>query len=164
MSSDTFTTALFLIASIVAAAVLINAVFPVIYTMTGTFSSSSHEADQRLRTDFKIINTYAGTSGTDIWIKNLGTNRISSAEINQSSVFIGAPGDFESIAKKTGDLGGNGWDYVILDDTNAYWDQAETLHISVESDKIPTSNGEVVYFQFVSGKGVARSIEFTASG
>lgn len=164
MSSDTFTTALFLIASIIAAAVLINAVFPVIYTMTGTFSSSSHEADQRLRTDFKIIETYAGTSGTDIWIKNLGTNRISPTEINQSSVFIGAPGDFESITKKTGDLGGNGWDYAILDDTNAYWDPAETLHISVESSKIPIANGEVVYFQFVTGKGVARSLEFTASG
>jgi flagellar protein FlaG len=59
VASDTITTAMFLIAAVIAAAILLNAVFPVIYTMAGTFSQSSREADSRIRTDFKIINTYA---------------------------------------------------------------------------------------------------------
>ncbi len=45
MSAETITTALFLITAVVASAVLINAVYPVIQTMTGTFSSSTHESD-----------------------------------------------------------------------------------------------------------------------
>ncbi len=42
MSSETFTTAMFLIAAIISAGVLINAVFPVVYTLAGTIASSSH--------------------------------------------------------------------------------------------------------------------------
>jgi flagellar protein FlaG len=164
MSSDTFTTAMFLIASIIAAAVLLNAVFPVIYTMTGTFGQSSHEADQRIRTDIKIINTYAKSGIGQIWMKNIGTNRIGYEEINQSDVFIGATGDFESVPRKEGALGGNGWNYLVLEDTNTYWDPGETVHLTLESTKIPLSKGDIVYFQFVTMNGVVRSIEFPASG
>ena len=164
MSSDTITTALFLIAAVVAAAVLINAMFPVIYTMTGTFSSSSHEADERLRTDIKIINSYAHSGRAQVWIKNVGTKRIAAEEINQSDLFIGSPTDFESVPKKVGDLSGNGWDYTILEDENRYWDPAETLHLTMESSKIPTNRGDIVYFQFVSLTGTVRSVEFSASG
>jgi flagellar protein FlaG len=164
MSSDTFTTAMFLIASIIAAAVLLNAVFPVIYTMTGTFSQSSHEADQRIRTDIKIINTYAKSGTGQIWMKNIGTNRISYNEINSSDVFIGAPGDFESVSFKEGLLDGNGWNYQVPEDTNTYWDPGETLHVTVENSKIPTSKGDIVYFQFVSENGVVRATEFPAGG
>lgn len=164
MSSDTFTTAMFLIASIIAAAVLLNAVFPVIYTMTGTFSQSSHEADQRIRTDIKIINTFAKSGTAQIWMKNIGTSRISYNEINMSDVFIGAPGDFESVPVKVGSLGGNGWSYQVLEDTNSWWESGETLHLTVESAKIPTSKGDIVYVQFVSVNGVVRALEFPASG
>jgi len=164
VASDTITTAMFLIAAVIAAAILLNAVFPVIYTMAGTFSQSSREADSRIRTDFKIINTYAKSGTAQIWMKNIGNNRIAYADINQSDVFIGVPGNFETVPKKVGSLGGNGWNYEVVSDTNTYWDSAETLHMTVASAKIPTSVGSVVYFQFVSVNGVVRSTEFTASG
>jgi len=78
MSSETFTTAMFLIAAIISAGVLVNAVFPVVYQLSGTISSSSHQVDQRMRTDVKIVATYASdTSDTaKIWLKNVGTSRI----------------------------------------------------------------------------------------
>ncbi|MDD1678660.1 MAG: flagellin [Methanomicrobiales archaeon] len=155
---------MFLIASIVAAGVLLNAVFPVIYTMTGTFGQSSHEADQRIRTDIKIINTYARSGIGQVWMKNIGTNRISYNEINMSDVFVGAPGDFESVPRKVGSLGGNGWSYQVLEDTNTYWEPGETMHLTMESSKIPTSKGDIVYFQYVSVNGVVRATEFPASG
>ena len=78
MSSETITTALFLITAVVAAAVLINAVYPVISRLwPGTFSSTTHESDVRIRTDFKIIATYASqASGTSqVWMKNTGTEQ-----------------------------------------------------------------------------------------
>lgn len=156
---------MFMITAIAAAAVLINAVFPVIYTMTGTFSSSSHEADTRLRTDIKIINTYANSSHiAKVWLKNVGSYRISANEINQSNVFAGSSGDFTVIPLQVSSPGTNGWVFEILDNSNDYWDSGETLQITVASPKIPINKGDTVYFQFVADNGVARSIEFTSSG
>lgn len=158
MGSETFTTAMFLIASIIAAAVLINAAFPVIYTMSGTFSSSAKEADDRIRTDVKIINTYANTGGeARIWIKNIGNSRISLAEISGADIFIGAPGDFERVARGS-------WSVEILEDTNNYWEYGETLYLHVQSSKIPGSIGQSVFFQFTLPSGVIRSAEFTVGG
>ncbi|MDH7593617.1 MAG: flagellin [Methanomicrobiales archaeon] len=158
MGSETFTTAMFLIAAIIASAVLINAAFPVIYTMSGTFSSSAKEADERIRTDIKIINTYATTGGeAQIWIKNVGKSRISLAEVSGSDMFIGAPGDFERVSKGS-------WSAEILEDANENWEYGETLLLTVRSAKIPDSIGRTVYFQFILPNGVMRSTEFTVGG
>ncbi|MEI7649431.1 MAG: hypothetical protein WCJ47_06980, partial [Methanomicrobiales archaeon] len=62
MSAETITTAIFLITAVVATAVLVNAIYPVIYTTAGTFQASTHEADTRLRTDFKIVANFKNTS------------------------------------------------------------------------------------------------------
>ncbi len=62
-----------LITAVVASAILITAVFPIVWNMVSTFSSASHETDTRMRTDFKIVTTYAsGTTDVGkIWIKNI---------------------------------------------------------------------------------------------
>ncbi|KUG19152.1 hypothetical protein ASZ90_011144 [hydrocarbon metagenome] len=158
MSSETFTTAMFLIAAIISAGVLINAVFPVIYTMSGTIASSSHQADQRIRTDVKIVNAYASANEQEahIWLKNIGTSRIAESEIGRSDVFIGVPGNFER-------LSAGSWTYSIVDDTNNYWDPGETIHITAQSNRLPGNRGDVVYFSFVLSTGLSRSIEFSAS-
>lgn len=165
MSSEAFTTAMFLIAAIIAAGVLINAVFPVIYTLAGTISSSSHTVDERLSNDVKIVTTYAngGTKNAEIWLKNVGTARISPSDIEKADVFLGAPGNFIRLGLVSGTPGSNQWSYEILEDTqqNNYWDPGETLYIQARSDKIPET-GEVVYIQFVLSTGLSRSTTFTA--
>src|SRR5208337_912478 len=90
MSADTFTTAIFLITAVVAAAVLINAIFPVVYQMAGTFSSSTHASDVRLRTDFVVVATFASstTSTGQVFIKNVGSQSISISEIRSSDVYF----------------------------------------------------------------------------
>lgn len=165
MSSDSFTTAIFLIAAIVAAAVLVNAFFPIIYTASSTFTKSSTTADERLRTDFRIVNTYASASGQNarIWMKNTGSIKIADMDIEKSDVFFGEPGDFDRLSLNTEGPSGNDWNYAILDDTNEYWDAGETVRIDIESSNIP-AEGDIVYFEFVLPAGVKRSIEFTASG
>jgi flagellar protein FlaG len=157
MSAETFTTAMFLITAIIAAGVLVNAVFPIVYTMTGTFSSASHESDERLRTDFKIIATYAHGTDGQIWLKNVGSTRIPEDEVTRSDVFFGTVGDFDHLTYPSGWTG-------LLTDTNgnAYWDPGETLKIVPVATK-SISSGNVAYFQFVLPNGVWRSIEFTAS-
>lgn len=162
MSSETFTTAMFLIAAIISAGVLINAVFPVIYTLSGTISSSSHSVDERLSTDVKIVTTYASGNTAKIWLKNVGTGRIANASIQRADVFLGSQGDFIRLTRAA-TLTDETWKYEILEDTNNYWDPGETLYIEAMPQKIP-SKGEIVYFQFVLPSGLTRSTTFTASG
>lgn len=162
MSSDTFTTAIFLITAVVAAAVLVNAFFPVIYTATSTFTSSSANADERLRTDVRIVNTYAQTPNAKIWIKNTGSVRIADADIEIADIFIGQPGDFDLLTLNTGGPGSGEWNYEIVGDTNGYWDEGETLRIDANSALVPGS-GSVTYFHLVLPSGITRSKEFTAS-
>jgi archaeal flagellar protein FlaG len=169
MSAETITTALFLITAVVASAVLINAVYPVIQNMAGTFSSSTHESDVRIRTDFKIIATSANQSaGTaQVWMKNIGSERISLAEIQRADVFCGAVGSFDHLAytNTSGSLGDKQWtaDFGPGYDlnTNKFWDSGETLKVTAKT--VIPSTGNNVYFQFALPNGIWRSNEFTAS-
>jgi flagellar protein FlaG len=167
MSSETIVTAILLIAAIVAAGVLTSTIFPAIYTVSSTVSTSSQKADQQMRTDMVVVNTFADTSNqAQVWLKNTGASRISMSDLNMSTIFIGAPSDFETLSRN--DLQPSppalgGWSYEILDNANAYWDEGETLHILAESSKIPAARGDVVYFQIVLFDGTRRSEQFTVS-
>ena len=172
MSAETITTAIFLITAVVATAVLVNAIYPVIYSTAGTFQSSTHDADTRLRTDFKIVATFAsGTTGyADIYMKNIGSQQISLEEIKNAEVFCGSTvGNrltYQPIYSDPPEV--HKWTVEILptDNTNpTYWDNGETLHVKVNT---VGTNGEIVsrgtvYFQFVLPNGIWRSNEFTAS-
>jgi flagellar protein FlaG len=164
MSAETITTALFLITAVVASAVLINAVYPVIQEMAGTFSSSTHESDVRIRTDFKIIATSASqSSGTaQVWMKNIGSERISLSDIQKADVFCGAVGNFDHLTYTSSNPGwtadfGPGYDL----NTNSFWDPGETLKVTARTSIPPAGNN--VYFQFALPNGIWRSNEFTAS-
>ena len=172
MSAETITTALFLITAVVASAVLINAVYPVVYTMAGTFSSTTHQSDVRIRTDFKIITTFAtaGDEGTaQVWMKNIGSEPISLEEINRSDVFCGAVGSFDRLAYQNVDPAdpdpGNwtgtfdsGYDL----NSNQFWDTGETLKVTAKPDGGIPASGSRIYFQFSTPNGIWRSIEFTS--
>lgn len=168
MSSETFTTAIFLITAIVAAAILVNAFFPVIYSATSTFTESSHSTDERLRTDVKIVNAYTASDGSGkIWMKNIGSLHIADTDISSSDVYFGVPGDFEYMIYTTSDTPAAGyWTYEIREDTttpNEYWDSGETLEITLTTDASTFSTGDYAYFQFVLPNGVSASTEYTVS-
>jgi flagellar protein FlaG len=155
MSSETIVTALFLISAVIAAGVLISAIFPAIYRTADTFGSVSHEADTQMRTDAKIVNGYSNSSQwATVWLKNVGTSRIGTGELDDGDIFVGVPGNFERQS-----LQGK---YVIEGNGNGFWDPGETLTIRVYSALIPSTSGNVVYFSAVLPNGVKRSIEFTS--
>jgi len=169
MSAETFTTAMFLITAVIAGGVLINAVFPVVYNMASTFSSATHESDQRLRTDFKIVTYYASSSGyAQVWMKNIGSSRVPLIDITErSDVFCGAVGDFDHLTYAASGQNAGTWTVDFNQaqydtNTNNYWDPGETIKITAYTSKI-SSPGTMVYFQFVLPDGIWRSTEFTAS-
>jgi flagellar protein FlaG len=169
MSAETITTALFLITAVVASAVLINAVYPVIQNMAGTFSSSTHESDVRIRTDFKIIATFASGETAQVWMKNIGSERIGLAEIQRADVFCGAVGSFDHLTYKDvvpEKLANGEWTEEFETgydlNVNSFWDPGETLKVTAKP-KTPIHSGSNVYFQFALPNGIWRSNEFTAS-
>jgi flagellar protein FlaG len=159
MSSETITTALFLITAVIAAGVLINAVYPVVYEMAGTFSSSTHQSDTRMRTDFKVIATAASekTGVAQIWMKNIGSERIALGDIQKGDVFFGAVDSFNRLEY------GDDWTEDLSDSNgNAVWDPGETVKITITNTG-GLSGGQSLYFQFSLPNGVWRSQEFTVS-
>jgi flagellar protein FlaG len=168
MSAETITTAIFLITAVVATAVLVNAIYPVIYTTAGTFQASTHDADTRLRTDFKIVANFAYSPTADVYMKNIGSQRISLTEIHTANVFCGsiagnllAYDDVSTTGSWTADIIPPPAPAVGDD----YWDTGETLHIKAYPAGTAggISPGGPVYFQFVLPSGIWRSNEFTAS-
>jgi len=167
MSAETFVNALFLITAVVAAGILITAVFPIIWNMAGTFSTASHESDTRMRTDFKIVTTYSqGTSHlARVWVKNIGSSRIGLADVNQSDVLVGLTSNFNRATyNPTCILSNLEWCYVISEtpSSNGYWDTGETLQIYAYSPDI-TGPSQNVYFQFILPNAVWRSSEFSTT-
>jgi archaeal flagellar protein FlaG len=162
MSAETFTTAMFLITAVIAAGVLINAVFPVVFQMASTFSSSTHASDVRLRTDFTIVTTFASddtsTLKGQIWMKNIGTESILKNLItNASDVYFGPVGNVKKVEYSSGIPG---WQYTLTDlNNNGAWDPGETIEIDPWINaNVPS--GTFVYFQFVLPNGVYRSIQY----
>jgi flagellar protein FlaG len=162
MSSETIVTAIFLITAVVAAGILTSQIFPAIYTMSGSVSSSTKAADQSLRTNIAIVNSFSlnSTGEAQVWLKNTGSTRMMLPDLNLSSIFVGNPGNIGTVTLNDPV---NGWSYEILDDANGYWDPMETLHITTISSKIPAGYGNTVFFQMVLSDGTKRSEEFTVS-
>ncbi|MGB7993329.1 flagellin [Methanoregula sp.] len=164
MSADTFTTAMFLITAVIAAGVLISAIFPVFYQMTGTFSSAGHTADVQLRTNMQIILDVANQSQyARVWIKNTGSERVALADIQRSNVICGDAGNFNLLSlSQTGTLSNGQWSYVLYDlNDNNFWDPGETLEIDAHTSTIQTA--DPVYFQFSLPNGNSISDQFMVS-
>jgi flagellar protein FlaG len=168
MSADTFTTALFLITAVIAAGVLISAIFPVFYQMTGTFSSAGHAADQQLRTNIQIVLDVANQSDPQyvrVWMKNTGSVRIPAATIQQADVFCGDAGNFNRMSftsspLTTGSI--NQWTYVFTNtNSNNYWNPGDTLEVDAYATTIQST--DPVYFQFVLPNGISTSDQFMVS-
>ena len=172
MSAETVVTAIFLITAVIAVGVLANAIMPVISTMGGTFSSSANAADEKMRTDFKIVATLKNytvydppATGYDIYMKNIGSQRISLQEVTQSDVFCGEVDT--NIARITytpnSDPPASGyWTAEIrpADNPNPLsWDPGETLAVYAKPTT-PYVSGNLNSFQFILPNGVWRSTEF----
>jgi len=159
MSSETIVTAILLIAAVVAAGILTSVLFPAIYTMSGTVSSSAHAADKSMRESITIVNTYANTSNyAQVWVKNVGTTQIPLANLNATDIWV----NYEMLSLNN--LATDGWSYDFPDgNTNSYWDPMETLHITMKSSQIPTNPSGEVQFQMALYDGTTSSAEFTVS-
>ena len=126
--AQTITTAMLVIASLIAAIALINAVMPALGKSASALSSANSEAAKRIRTDIDVIYATGNTSGTiTIWVKNVGTQTIRSVE--SSDIIIIKPNGVSRLSYVSG-CSSECWDYTLEDNASS-WSTAVTVKFTV---------------------------------
>lgn len=131
------------IAGIASAVLIINALYPALNRSSGALTTAGDKVDERIKSDIEIVHaigelnssgSFSDTNGNGlfdifIWVKNVGTTRISS--ITDVDVFVGKTGSFVRIPHEVDVEAGEypRWSYSIENSTE--WDSNATLRIQV---------------------------------
>jgi archaellum component FlaG (FlaF/FlaG flagellin family) len=133
---------LLVIASVIGAALLINAVYPSIVRSSNAISRISQQVDQRIESQISIpygaaeldkFGVWVDSDGDTrfdvwVWVKNVGSARI--LGIDQTDVFFGTEGNFRRIPY-VDDAAGTfpSWSYVIENGTE--WGSTVTVKLTI---------------------------------
>ena len=151
------TSGLLIIASLVAALALINAVLPAMNKSSGALVAANAAAADRIRTDIEIIHvaTDTGAVGEDqivVWVKNIGVKKID--PITSSDVFLDTPSGVKRLAY---DASGavESWNYTV--ENGADWTQAVTVKMTLHlSDGSVSSGGYSVTVNVANAVSAAK--------
>jgi flagellar protein FlaG len=162
MASEAISSSILLIGAVVGAAFLVTAILPAIFSAGDTFGTVSSTAESKIKTDFRIVNTYAHDAGATIdtiqvWMKNVGSSHISIYDVEKSDVFFGTS---NSIVHYTTV---NAPTFVVIEggtDDN-YWSIGETIEIKIIG--LALDDESILSFTFVLPNSVRRSTTFSAN-
>ncbi len=117
--------ALLIIASIVAVMALINAVIPAANKSSGALLMANSEAADRIRTDIEIVHASgnATTNTITVWVKNIGTKNI--VPVTSSDIIVTTPSDVLRLPYDSG-CSNECWDYSI-EEGGSDWDKSATV-------------------------------------
>ena len=139
------TSGLLIIASVVAAIALINAVIPAVSDSSSALTAANASAADRIRTDIEIVHVAsdAGVASEDqilVWVKNIGPKKI--PLIEASDIFLTTPTTIKRLSHGSGS-GAEYWDYVVENGTD--WTQAVTVKMTLHlTDDSVTSGSYTV--------------------
>ena len=124
-------TTLMVIASVVAAMALINAVLPALGKSSSALATANKKAAERIRTDIDVVHATGDTSGTiTVWVKNVGDQVIRS--VKDSDVIITKPaaaGGVKRLSYVSG-CSSECWDFTI-EDSGSDWTTAATVKFTL---------------------------------
>ncbi len=136
MASEVISSALLMIATVVAAVALINAVFPSIYGMSGSITTMTYNVNDRMKSDVKFIyETTDQSYNLTAWLKNTGETQIITSTFNNTDMFYG---DASGVMKRAtlNSTSAPCWTYSIENDNeNGRWDPGETIRVDIRSDE-----------------------------
>lgn len=159
MASEAISSSIMIIGAVLGAAVLITAILPAIFSAGDTFGTVSSSAEQKLRTDFRIVNTYVRDDGaTDtvrIWMKNVGNTQISIYDLRKSDVFLG----IGSVYERYGWGDGTSGTFGFTGDNGGYWQIGETLEVFIEG--LTIDDIDQLSYTFTLPNSIRRSIYFS---
>jgi archaellum component FlaG (FlaF/FlaG flagellin family) len=152
MASEAISSSILLIGGVLGAAFLITAILPAIFSAGDTFGTAASSSEEKLKTDFRFINSYAKDNTPDemkLWLKNVGTIQISSYDIQKSDIFILHTASVEQKSWSSG------FTYDLPDPDNGYWDVGETLEITIVNPTVAST--EICSVSFALPNSVRRS-------
>ena len=125
------TTALLMIASVIAATALINAVLPAANKSSGALLSANSVAADRIKTDIEIVHASGNDTSNKItmWVKNIGTKNI--VPISASDVILTTPSDVLRLPYVSGCSSECG-DYFV-EDSGSDWKQSVTVKFTLST-------------------------------
>ena len=134
------TAAMFLIASIIAALALINAVLPATGKSASALITANKTAADRIRTDIAIVHATGDATNDQVtvWVKNIGTQSIK--PINASDVFLTTPTNVLRLPY-VASCASECWDYSI-EGGGTDWIQAVTVKFTIKTS-VETGNYNV---------------------
>lgn len=146
-------TAFLIIAGVVSALGVFNAIYPMIGQTGDAFVSMQGRIDERMKSQVEII--YAAKSGSDVllWAKNVGALRV--AAVDASDLFFGPEGNFSRIPYGSGTPH---WEYVI--ENASEWTPTATARITIIG-YAPLTAGQRYFAKIVLPNGVADDIFFS---
>ena len=124
-------TALLLIASVIAATALINAVLPAANKSSGALLAANSVAADRIKTDIEIVHASGNDTSNKItlWVKNIGTKNI--VPISASDVILTTPSDILRLPYVSG-CSSECWDYLV-EDSGSDWKQSVTVKFTLST-------------------------------
>jgi len=166
----TIVTALLILAGVVCAVLIFNAVFPAVGQSSAAVVSMTNTISDRVRSQVEIIHVTGeldsdgvfqdtnadGYFNVFVWVKNVGSSRIMA--IDESDVFFGEVGDFDRIPY-VNDAGGSLPSWTMSLENHTEWSPAATLKITIYFSS-PLSSG-TYFLKVVIPNGI--SDEFTFS-
>ena len=124
------TTSLIIIASLVAAMALINAVLPALGKSSGALATANSAAAKRIKTDIDVIHSTGNTSTNivTVWVKNVGAQVIST--VKDSDIILTKPDGSVTRFTYTPGCSSECWDYTLEDSAPA-WTTSVTVKITI---------------------------------
>ena len=163
MSGEAISSSILLIGAAIGAAFLIVAILPAIFSAGDTFGTVASSAESKMKTDFRIVNSYAHLNSDpkidyiQVWMKNVGASQISVYDVAKSDVFFGTSSSIIHYTNTTSPK----FQYYVSSSNN-YWNIGETLEIKI--DLSPTlDQGSVLSYTFTLPNSVRRSTSFSAN-
>ena len=159
MASEAISSSIMIIGAVLGAAVLITAILPAIFSAGETFGTVSSSAEHKLKTDFRIVNTYATESKVLVWMKNVGSVHISIYDLRKSDVFLGIGSS--NYKWYSWGVGNDGNTFKYSGDNGGYWNIGETLEIEI--GELSIGELDQLSFTFTLPNSIKRSVVFSKS-
>jgi flagellar protein FlaG len=169
MSSETITSAIFLITAVLALAILVNAFFPVMHQTASTFSDSADSVGDAIGSEIKVTYAYIYSAQSQgeayVFIKNVGSERISKRSLDSAEVFVESPNGAARVPRAD-TASSNQWQYRAYDNSviNNWLLPGETLRVVIKSDNLHGTVGKEDTITFALPNGISTKITASAGG
>lgn len=135
MVQNTMSTAILIIASVIAVVAVINAIYPTLNSSSRDILSSTSDTDSRAKTLLTVSSySFPNSTALEVWAKNNGRTRISENELQVTRMYYG---------NDTGSMTGYNATFSLEAPNNgdSFLDPGETVKIEVISATLPRNPG-----------------------